>query len=115
MSKFNVGDRVRIKEDLIGGLEYGGVYFSEYMEEYRGLEAVVFKIAYENNYTLSVGRDWYWSDEMLEKAEETVTIRKSDYDKLIHDSKLLNCLEACGVDNWNEYDEAHEMMEEEGE
>lgn len=112
MSKFNVGDRVRIKEDLIGGLEYGGLYFSEYMEEYRGLEAVVFKTT-ENYYELSVGGRWYWSDEMLESVEERVTVRKSVYDKLIHDSKLLNCLEACGVDNWNGYDEAHEMMEEE--
>lgn len=46
---------------------------------------------------------------------ETVTIPKSEYARLIKDSDFLDCLLACGVDNWQGYDDAVEMYEEEGE
>lgn len=31
--------------------------------------------------------------------EETITITKKEYDRLIKDSEWLSCLEAAGVDN----------------
>ena len=40
---------------------------------------------------------------------ETVTIPKEEYEKLLDDSDMLNCLESCGVDNWEGYDDAVEM------
>lgn len=46
-------------------------------------------------------------------SEETVTISKDYYVKLMEQVEFLNCLEACGVDNWNGYADAHEMMMEE--
>ena len=45
--------------------------------------------------------------------EEEITITKKLYDKLQADSAFLACLEACGVDNWQGYEEAQEMFEEE--
>jgi len=46
-------------------------------------------------------------------SNETVTILKSEYDQLVEDSELLNCLTACGVDNWDGWDSAIDMMNEE--
>lgn len=46
-------------------------------------------------------------------SNETVTIAKSEYDQLLKDSALLSCLEACGVDNWQGWDDAINMMDEE--
>lgn len=69
MNRFNKSDKVRIKEDLIGGQYYGGLYFSEEMEKYCGLETEISRVA--NYYKLNIDKgEWYWSDEMLEKVEK---------------------------------------------
>ena len=47
--------------------------------------------------------------------EETITIPKKEYDELMHDSLFLSCLDAAGVDNWDGYDYAREMMDKEDE
>lgn len=44
--------------------------------------------------------------------EETVTISKKEYEELLEDQLLLQCLQGAGVDNWEGYDYALEMMEE---
>lgn len=38
--------------------------------------------------------------------EETITIKRSEYDELVADSIFLNALRNAGVDNWEWYDEA---------
>ena len=44
---------------------------------------------------------------------ETVTIPKTEYEKLIEDQYWLGCLERAGVDNWEGYDIANEIRREE--
>lgn len=44
--------------------------------------------------------------------EETVTIPKSEYERLGDAEDFLECLEACGVDNWVGYGDAQEMFNE---
>ena len=44
--------------------------------------------------------------------EETVTISKKEYESLLKDQKLLQCLQEVGVDNWMGYDCAIELMRE---
>lgn len=44
--------------------------------------------------------------------EETIIIKKSVYDELMENSKKLEALEDCGVDNWEGYDEALEYLED---
>ena len=44
--------------------------------------------------------------------EETVTISKKEYESLLEDSKKLTALENAGVDNWQGYDYAIELMQE---
>lgn len=45
--------------------------------------------------------------------EKTITIPKVVLDELIEDSNFLQCLEACGVDNWEGYEHALDMLQEE--
>ncbi len=40
--------------------------------------------------------------------EETVTISKTEYNELLEDQKLLDCLRGAGVDNWEGWDFAME-------
>lgn len=44
--------------------------------------------------------------------EEMVTITKDEYESLTAAAEFLNCLEACGVDNWGGYGDAQDMMDE---
>ena len=46
-------------------------------------------------------------------SEETITISKKEYESLLQDSKKLSALEGAGVDNWQGYDEAMELIREE--
>lgn len=43
---------------------------------------------------------------------EMVTISEEDLNELKADSFFLECLECCGVDNWQGYDEARMMFAE---
>lgn len=47
--------------------------------------------------------------------EETVTISKKEYQSLLEDSKWLQALENAGVDNWEGYDYARELFNEDEE
>ena len=51
----------------------------------------------------------------MESSNETVTISKEEYESLLEDQHMLQCLQAAGVDNWDGYDLAIEMMNGEGE
>lgn len=45
--------------------------------------------------------------------EKTVTISKEEYESLKEDALWLQCLENAGVDNWEGYDYARELLNEE--
>lgn len=45
--------------------------------------------------------------------EKTVTISKEEYESLKEDARWLQCLENAGVDNWEGYDFARELLNEE--
>ena len=49
--------------------------------------------------------------------DKKISISEEEYDSLLKDSILLNCLQMMGVDNWDGYDEAieqyNEIMEQE--
>ncbi|MGG1339073.1 hypothetical protein ABE244_00500 [Bacillus toyonensis] len=51
--------------------------------------------------------------ETVENDEKTVTISRAEYLELLEDSEFLSCLQAAGVDNWDGYGYAWEMMESE--
>lgn len=49
----------------------------------------------------------------VQEIKETITISRKEYDGLKEDEHRLECLEAAGVDNWEGYDVACRMMNEE--
>lgn len=46
---------------------------------------------------------------------ESVAVPVEKYKEMLERLEFLNCLEACGVDNWEGYSDAGQMMEEEEE
>ena len=55
---------------------------------------------------------WKLGSRWVNNMEETITISKKEYESLLEDQKLLQCLQGAGVDNWSGYDYAIEMMQE---
>lgn len=74
MNKFNVGDKVRIKEDL-SECEFG---YTPYMEEFAGKEATVVKVCSGGNIRLDIDKQvWDWSENVLELIERN-KVNESD-------------------------------------
>ena len=64
--KYKVGDKVRVRKDLVVDNYYGGVCYVEYMDGFKGRECVITDmdaIAYQ------IG-DFWWTDEMLEPVDD---------------------------------------------
>ena len=69
--KYTSGDKVRVREDLVVGKEYGGVQFVPAMAKWRGTNCTInAAVSSSNDYSL-VGDEmrWAFTDEMLEPAE----------------------------------------------
>lgn len=67
--KYNVGDYVKIREDLAAGQMYGGVLMVAGMLIFRGHLARIISIDENGNYILSIGGYYHrWSDKMLESV-----------------------------------------------
>ena len=67
MGKFKVGDKVKVRDDLKVGRDYGGITFLRDMKDLRGKELTIDYISQQGNYILKEGR-FYYSEEMLEKV-----------------------------------------------
>ena len=63
--KYKVGDRVKIREDLIEDEEYGDHAFASGMKPWRG-ETVIIAHCGKYDYLLEGCADWLWTDEMIE-------------------------------------------------
>ena len=70
MNKFKVGDKVRLRDDLKVGRDYGGITFLRDMKDLQGKELTIDRISRQGNYILKEGR-FYYSEEMLEKVNDT--------------------------------------------
>lgn len=46
-------------------------------------------------------------------SDDVVTISRREYEQLLSDSDWLACLEAAGVDNWEGFDIARDILREE--
>lgn len=65
MSKYKVGDKVRIREDLVSGKMYGEYYVINEMLQYRGEKATI-EVILDGGYELDIDEEWTWTDEMFE-------------------------------------------------
>jgi len=76
---FKIGDKVKVKEDLIVGERYGGFGFVPKMEKYKGQVGIIKSVNKQIEYykvliNKTKSLKWNWSDEMLEPYNETNNI-----------------------------------------
>jgi len=63
--KYKVGDKVKIREDLIDGKEYGDNIFVPEMKPWCGQVVTIAHCEY-GNYLIEGCDNWAWTDEMIE-------------------------------------------------
>lgn len=65
--KYKVGDKVRIRKDLMIFERYGKQTFVEQMEKYKGMPATISEV-FSDAYHIKEdkGENWNWTDEMFE-------------------------------------------------
>jgi hypothetical protein len=67
--KYKVGDKVRIREDLVHGKEYGGMTF--YMDGWAGKIVTISYVNSSGYYEIAEDNEkWVWSAEMFEDVSE---------------------------------------------
>lgn len=75
--KYKVGDKVKIREDLIVNTDYGVDTFEPEMAEFKGQVATIVKVK-KDTYAINLDTyAWNWTDEMFEN-EIDVTKLKDD-------------------------------------
>lgn len=69
--KHSINTKVKIRSDLEEGKQYGGYTFTPLMKDYKGKDARIIDVDYNNlTYRLDIdGRFWLWTDEMFEIVE----------------------------------------------
>ena len=78
--KYKVGDKVRVRSDLVVDKRYGNDYlFNCDMALKKGLEATITHVIDDEYYRLA-NNFWKWTDEMLEPIEETFNVGDVVYD-----------------------------------
>lgn len=89
MSKYNVGDVVKLRDDLEGNIRYGEIGYNKKMDRMKNKPIKLLRInhIYDNSYEVEdeTGENWFLSDEMIEGLWEEC---KEKQDKL----KLIDVL-----------------------
>lgn len=64
-AKFKVGDKVRVREDLLPMQDYGGITYVRAMNKYKGCNATIISKG-TTSYHLDIDDEsWNWSAEMF--------------------------------------------------
>ena len=66
--KYKIGDKVRVRKDLVPDSEYGGVCYVEFMDKFKDKECVITNMD-DTSYRINNSEFW-WTDEMLEPDDE---------------------------------------------
>ena len=66
--KYKVGDKVRVRKDLVPNSEYGGVCYVEVMDKFKGEKCVITDI-WDQSYQIDNFGYW-WSEEMFESVDD---------------------------------------------
>lgn len=100
--KYNIRDKVRVREDLEIGKKYGNCCFVESMGKLRGKVAEIDKVfgGQGSSIWYCIKEDEYkysWAEEMLEPVEPVIT----NFDKVKEEIKIedIECGGICGVIN----------------
>lgn len=75
--KYKVGDKVRVRKDLVVGEQYGGETVADDMVDMRGMVVTIEEVD-GSGYGIKEGLDDYnWTDEMFEPVEEELTAEEA--------------------------------------
>ena len=66
--KYKVGDKVRVRKDLVVDSEYGGVCYVDAMDKFKDKECVITNMD-DTSYRINNSEFW-WTDEMLEPVDD---------------------------------------------
>ena len=66
--KYKIGDKVRVRKDLVPGNCYGEILYTPNMDKFKDKECVITGIA-DESYRIN-GLGFWWSDEMLEPVDD---------------------------------------------
>ena len=66
--KYKIGDKVRVRKDLVPNSEYGGVCYVEFMDKFKDKECVITNMD-DTSYRINNSEFW-WTDEMLEPVDD---------------------------------------------
>lgn len=83
--KFKIGDKVRVREDLVIGNCYGKERFVDGMKEYKG-QIFTIKEIYRGVYIFEKNL-FNWTDEMLEKVKKEKETQEKTFREVITDIK----------------------------
>lgn len=71
--KYKVGDKVRVRKDLVVDESYGDLTFMDSMEQHKGQVVTIESVDSDGDYTLEEDNcDWCWNDEMLEDVVDDI-------------------------------------------
>ena len=99
VTRFKVGDKVKVRKNLEVGCEYGEYLFTSSMKRLIGKVNVITDISSYGDAYLLKHRDECWTDEMLEPVEKTLyTLEKGDtvsFDNNGEKRKVLAVIDGC--------------------
>lgn len=88
--RYKVGDKVKVRKDLIEGTDYGGEGVVEEMLEFRGKEVTIQKVMFDREYVILEDRDnWYWTEEMFEPVVRNFEFVERIKENCINDNGVL--------------------------
>lgn len=88
--KYKVGDKVRIKKDLVVDKRYGEYSFFKGVADFRGMESKITRVT-DDSYVLNLSSWIFWTDEMLEDIVEKFPVGSTV--KIIKGGEIYKVLE----------------------
>ena len=64
--KYNVGDKVRVRKDLVNYSEYGGELFVREMQQFKGKVVTICRLLDDKYFIREDTSEYAWTNEMLE-------------------------------------------------
>ena len=78
--KYKIGDKVRVRKDLVLGNKYGGIIYASNMDKFKNKECVITSVT-NKTYHIN-GSDHWWTNEMLEPVDNEGALLEYALEKL---------------------------------
>ena len=79
MRELKVGDKVKVRSDLVDGENYGGLIFNSAMTPFKGIEVEISYIDKDGDFRIKDGDGWYFNRELIEEPTTDAINSPSHY------------------------------------